>query len=124
VVQTTEEPIRTAGVSYPDAVRGWDQTLVRYSPSRREQNLKLRKYLYRNLYYNEAVAEPNRRAARQLTEVFQRYQQTPGEMDPGSQARIEQDGLARAVCDCVASMTDRFCMEEHRRLFGEGSQRP
>ncbi len=124
VVQTTEESIRTAGVSSPDAVRGWDQTLVRYSPSRREQNLKLRKYLYRNLYYNEAVAEPNRRAARQLTEVFQRYQQTPGEMDPGSQARIEQDGLARAVCDCVASMTDRFCMEEHRRLFGEGSQRP
>jgi dGTP triphosphohydrolase len=27
-------------------------------------------------------------------------------------------GLHRAVCDFIASMTDRYCIEEHHRLFG------
>ena len=36
----------------------------------------------------------------------------------GARRRVKTDGLHRAVCDYVALMTDRFCMKEHRRLFG------
>lgn len=117
VVQTAEEEISTAQIASPDDARESEQTLIRYSPERRMQNLNLRKYLYRNLYYNQAVASPNRRAADLLGEVFRRYMQQPTEMDKVSQSRIPLDGLARTVCDCVASMTDRFCMLEYHRLF-------
>ena len=32
--------------------------------------------------------------------------------------RAAQDGTARAVADYLAGMTDRFALEEHRRLTG------
>jgi dGTPase len=29
----------------------------------------------------------------------------------------DETGRARIICDYIAGMTDRFAMEEHRRLF-------
>lgn len=118
VVLTTEAAILKAKISTVDDVRNHPRPLVSYNAGRRKHNLALRKYLYRHLYYNKGVAEPNGRAAHLLTEVFQRYLDRPMEMDTIAQARAKTDGLARAVCDHVASMTDRYCVKEHRRLFG------
>ena len=119
VVQTAELAIQAAQVASPDDVRRCESPLIRYSPERREKNLKLRKYLYKNLYYNPAVAVPNQRAAHQLREVFDRYWLMPHEMDPISFARVDAIGIDRAVCDCVASMTDRFCVQEYQRMCVE-----
>ena len=44
---------------------------MQYSPERRELNLELRDYLYKNLYYNPVVQRPNRRAMRMLRTTFQ-----------------------------------------------------
>jgi len=91
---------------------------VQYSPERRRQNIQLRKFLYKNLYYHPVVAEPNKRAIRMLAEVFHFYLKHPDQMGPGARKRCEKIGLERAVCDYLASMTDRYCIEEHHRLFG------
>jgi dGTPase len=42
----------------------------------------------------------------------------PGEISPGSRKRIGKNGLHRAVCDHIASMTDRYVMREYDRIFG------
>lgn len=118
VVTTTEERLRAAGVTSVDEVRGHRRPLVQYSPERRKQNQQLRKYLYRNLYYHPEVAEPNKRAIRMLGELFQYYVAHPEEMGAASRKRRDKVGLHRAVCDYLASMTDRYCIEEHHRLFG------
>lgn len=118
VVETTEARLRKAGVGSADAVRGTPRALVQYSPERRRLNLELRKFLYRNLYYHPAVDEPNHRATRMLGELFHRYVEKPAEMGEGAGGRVPEIGLHRAVCDAIASMTDRFCIEEHHRLFG------
>jgi dGTPase len=99
-------------------VRTHRKALVHYSPERRLENLELRKYLYQNLYYHPVVAEPNNRAIRMLSEVFQTYIAHPTELGLAARKRIEVDGLHRAVCDYVASMTDRYLIQEHHRLFG------
>ena len=118
VVRTTLDHVAAAGVGSVDEVRSHRRPLVGYSVERRRANLELRKYLYRNLYYNPAVNEPNRRAVRMLGEVFNFYLAHPAEMARGARVRIEVIGLHRAVCDHVASMTDRFLIQEHQRLFG------
>jgi dGTPase len=38
-------------------------------------------------------------------------------LPPRFQARIEKDGLHRVVCDYISGMTDRFALDEHRKLF-------
>lgn len=92
--------------------------LVHYSPSRRAQNLELRKYLDRHLYFSPQVDEANTRAVRILAELFKCYIARPHEIGEQSRRRIRADGLHRAACDYLAGKTDRYVMQENRRLFG------
>lgn len=117
VVITTEAAIAAAKVRSADDVRRCRRRLVSYSPDRKRQNLKLRRYLYRNLYYNPAVADPSRRSIRMLTDVFKAYLADSNLLVAAGGAVVAEEGLHRAVCDAVAAMTDRSCALEHQRLF-------
>jgi len=118
VVESTEKRIRRARVCSSDDVRRQARPLVRYSPERRRQNLQLRKYLYRNLYFNTEVHEPNMRAVGMLERLFHHYVNHPGDLGSQSRKRIRRDGVQRAVCDYLSGMTDRYAMLDHQRLFG------
>lgn len=118
VVTTTEERLKATGVKSADAVRANRRPLVTYSLERKRQNQELRRFLYKNLYYHPVVAEPNTRAIRMLGEVFNYYIAHPEQMGAAARRREAKVGLQRAVCDYLASMTDRYCIEEHHRLFG------
>jgi dGTPase len=118
VVHTTEQRVRDAGVTSADTVRLHPKALVQYSPDRRTLNLELRDYLYKNLYYNPVVHQPNLRAVRLLEELFNHYLDHPKEVGEQSRKRIRKVGLHRAVCDYIAGMTDRYAILEHQRLFG------
>ncbi|HYT60949.1 MAG TPA: deoxyguanosinetriphosphate triphosphohydrolase [Haliangiales bacterium] len=118
VVETTEKKILDSGVASADDVRRQSRSLVQYSGKRRELNLELRDYLYKNLYYNPVVHEPNQRAIRMMEQLFQYYLEHPREVGAQSRKRIKKIGLHRAVCDYIAGMTDRYVIQEHNRLFG------
>jgi dGTPase len=118
VVHTTEVNIAKAGVTSADEVRAQAKPLVAYSANRREANLKLRAYLYENLYYNNVVHGPHIRATTLLGELFHYYEQHPEAMGKFMQSLIPGHGLQRAICDHLACMTDRFVILEHERLLG------
>jgi dGTPase len=58
----------------------------------------------------------NRRACEMLREVFQAFMRAPERLPGGATRRIATEGLARAVCDYVAGMTDRYLIEEFERM--------
>jgi dGTPase len=118
VVGTSEKLIASAEVQSADEVRLQSRALVRYSPKRRDQNLQLRDYLYKNLYFNPEVHQPNMRAVRMLEQLFKHFIEHPKQIGGLSRKRIRKDGLHRAVCDYLAGMTDRYAIMEHQRLFG------
>src|SRR6202012_2794730 len=66
VVETSEAKIEAAGVQSADNVRLFPKALIQYSPERRKLNIELRKYLYKNLYFNPVVNEPHLRAKQLL----------------------------------------------------------
>ncbi len=118
VVETTEKLILAAGVNSADDVRLQARPLVRYSAKRRELNLELREYLYKNLYYNPVVHEPNLRAVRMLEELFRYFLKHPEAMGERVRKRARKEGWNRAICDYLSGMTDRYTIQEHHRLFG------
>jgi dGTPase len=118
VVETTEARIKKAGVKSADDVRLQPKALVQHSPERRELNLELRDYLYKNLYYNPVVHGPNLRAVKMLDDLFKYYLKNPHQMGGQSRNRIRKEGRHRAICDYLAGMTDRYAMQEHARIFG------
>jgi dGTPase len=118
VVENSERLIREAKVNSADDVRLHAKPLVQHSSERRKLNLELRKYLYKNLYYNPVVHQPNLRAVKMLAELFNYFLKHPKEIGESSQRRVKKIGLHRAVCDYLAGMTDRYVMQEHERIFG------
>ena len=117
VVGTTEANIAEAGVASADDVRQQKNGLVAYSPARREANLQLRAYLYKNLYFSEVVSEPHKRATRLLGELFRHYQTHPGDLGPFAESMIAEHGLERSICDHLACMSDHTVIREHERLL-------
>lgn len=119
VVENSERLIAKAGVKSADDVRLCAKPLVQHTPERSKLNMELRKYLYKNLYYNPVVHEPNLRAVKMLRELFHYYFKHPKEIGESSRRRLKQVGLHRTVCDYIAGMTDRYVMQEYQRVFGK-----
>ncbi len=118
VVETSEAAIIASGVKTADDVRKQPRPLVQHSRKRRGLNSELRAYLYKNLYFNPAVMEPNRRAGEMLGELFHYFVQHPREIGASSRKRARKAGWHRAICDYISGMTDRYTILEHQRLFG------
>ena len=118
VVENSERLIQKAGVQSADAVRLHARPLVAHSPARRKLNQELRKYLYRNLYYNPVVHEPNLRAVKLLDRLFKHFLTHPDDLGESTRKRIKKNGLHRTICDYLAGMTDRYVGLECERLFG------
>jgi dGTPase len=119
VVETSELLIRAAAVQSADDVRRCSKALVNYSTERRKLNLELRRYLYKNLYFNPLVNEPHIRAKQLLRELFHFYLRHPKEIGEQTRRQTRKAGLHRVVCDYIAGMTDRYAIQEHRRLCGD-----
>lgn len=117
VVTTTEEAIKSAGVNSADEARHRARPLVRYSSERRKINLALRKFLYQKLYYNPEVLRPNLDAGKCLRDLFEYYMENPEEIGLTYRARAETMGWPRAICDYLSGMTDRYALDDHKRLF-------
>ena len=122
VVENSERLIQESKVNSADDVRRFPKALIQYSPERRKLNLELRDYLYKNLYYNPIVHQPNLRAVKMLEQLFNYHLKHPDEIGESSQRRLKKIGLHRAVCDYIAGMTDRYVMLEHERIFGEATK--
>lgn len=123
VVSTTEKLVARAGVNNADDVRRQPRPLVQYSTERRKQNQQLRKFLYKNLYFNPVVNEPHIRARRILEDLFNYYAENREEIGALARKRARRDGWQRAVCDYLSGMTDRYAIQDHQRLFGLGVTR-
>jgi dGTPase len=115
VVATSAEEIRSGEIKSRDDVRK-QPALIRYSDELANANRALRKFLYQNVYYHPRVAEVNQRACEMLRKVFESYLRDPSRLGDAATRRIESEGLHRTVCDYIAGMTDRYLIEEYRRL--------
>jgi dGTPase len=111
--------VRTA-----DDARVQPRPLVQYSPERKKLNLELRKYLYKNLYYNPQVHQPNLRAVQMLGDLFCYFLEHRREIGEQARKRARKEGWHRAVCDYLAGMTDRYAIATHQRLFSAKCARP
>jgi len=104
------------GESSPTPPSG-EHTLVELSPRGQERLDELGELLYAAVYKDRTVVRMDDKATRIVQEVFEAYVEKPHLMPDRFAERVPKDGKARVVADYVAGMTDRFCQQEHARLF-------
>ncbi len=119
VVETTLANIAATNVRSPDDVRRCDRPLVDYSPDIKPHAASLKTFLYTHVYYHYQVVRMKEKARRLIQDVFNAYLDHPPQLPSHIQQRVDPGGvpLPRAICDYVAGMTDRYAVEEHRKLF-------
>ena len=116
LLETTRLQIEAAGVQSVDDVRRAGR-LVGYSADMAARVRELKEFLFKNMYRHYRVVRMGDKAGRILRDLFESYVSEPLQLPPHYQERIERDGLHRMVCDYIAGMTDRFALDEHRKLF-------
>jgi dGTPase len=116
VINTSSQLIAASGVQSAEAVRRHATPLIAYSEQLLHANRKLRRFLYKNLYYNPKVDSVNLRACTMLRAVFEAYLREPKLLGVSTARRLRNQGLHRTVCDYLSGMTDRYVLEEYERL--------
>lgn len=76
-----------------------------------EAMLRLRKFMFRNVYLGPEARAEHERVHRALSILFDHYMERPGET-PGT----EPDPVQR-VTDLLAGMTDRYCINHFTELY-------
>jgi dGTPase len=117
LIATTLRRLSEARVASVDDVRRAGKRLVAYSPEMASRVRELKDFLFTNLYRHYRVVRMGDKAGRVLRDLFLSYVGEPLQLPPHYQERIPRDGVHRVVCDYIAGMTDRFAVDEHRKLF-------
>ena len=81
---------------------------------------RLRNYMFRQVYNSPAVKreEDLMKVDTVITSLYDYYLHHPFELPAEYRKLIPEDGLAEAVKDHIAGMTDRFALTTYARLFG------
>jgi dGTPase len=117
LLETTLANLGEARAGSLEDVRGAGRRLVGYSAGMAARVKELKDFLLANMYRHYRVVRMGDKAGRILRDLFQTYAAEPLQLPPRYQRQIERDGLHRVVCDYIAGMTDRFALDEHRKLF-------
>ncbi len=120
VLAETRARIAADGIGTPEDVRAAGRTLVQFSDRMMADLGQLRAFLYERMYRHYRVNRSRSQARRMLSQMFGLYVAEPDLLPPEWQVRAAVDDparRARAVCDYIAGMTDRYAIEEHKRLF-------
>ena len=82
-----------------------------------KKNTELKKFLKKNLYNHHRVIRMSDKAGRLLKALFKVYSDEPQLLPPHIYAAMEDTGKERLICDYIAGMTDRFALDEYKKLF-------
>lgn len=117
LVEQTRANIDAAGIHSLQEIREHGANLVRFSTGTAARNRELKGFLYKNLYRHYKVERMRIKAERFLIMLFENYLQNPTLLPTSYQDKYELYGRERVVCDYIAGMTDRYALDEYKRLF-------
>ncbi len=117
IIHATDKRLTAAGIKSLDDVRNAPSKLLGPSPDLSAQLSELKAFLYQNFYFHHRLIRMSRKANLILERMFTAYLATPEMLPPAVSREAEELGLKRALTDYLSGMTDRYAVEEYRRLF-------
>jgi len=117
LLETTRRQLEAARISSVEDVRGAGRRLVGYSDDMAARVRELKDFLFRNMYRHYRVVRMGDKAGRIVRDLFESFVGEPLQLPPHYYERVEREGAHRVVCDYIAGITDRFALDEHRKLF-------
>jgi dGTPase len=97
-----------------------DHPVIGFSPSMQLQRNHLQGLLFEKLYRHYRVVRMTEKAKRIINGLFEVYRASPDQLPYSVYPRDAHDDEMKKyeiICNYIASMTDRFALDEHKKLF-------
>lgn len=117
LIQHTQSLISRLKIRNYADLRKINYRLVDFSKEAKQLRKPLRQFLMQKLYHHYRVMRMSIKAKRFIRELFCEYAARPGQLPTEVQLKIPKEGVKRVVCDYIAGMTDRYCLNEYKKLF-------
>lgn len=122
LLATTKNNLETIKPRSAQDVRRASKAVVSFSPAMTENLAALRSFLFARMYRATAINRVCAKAKRIVQELFKLLYEEPSSLpaawyDAVGAVGPRAEDRARVVADYIAGMTDRFAVQEHRRLF-------
>ncbi len=124
LVDHSRQQLEKLGPADVDAVRTAGRPVLGFSPAVREENTELKRFLHKHLYRHSRVHRMTTKAQRVVKALFEAFFLDSQLLPARAQAEVArlkakagEAGLARAIADYVAGMTDRYAIDEYERIF-------
>ncbi len=120
VVRETERQAQIVQPTSAADVRGLGRPFIAFGAQMQEKNRMLQSFLNERMYRHEKIEQIMERARRVMRDLFDAYMNDPkllpqswrDEAHPADTPRY-----AHQVCDFIAGMTDRYALDQHKRMF-------
>lgn len=110
----TSEDVKKFNLANPEAA------VIAFSEEMHEERKELQKLLQEKLYNHYRVVRMTEKANRIINEIFNVYVDNPEQLPYDVYQRnrkYSKKKIFKIICNYVASMTDRFALDEHKKLF-------
>ena len=117
LIMQTENNIKKYRLKSWKDIKKTDKKVVSFSKNMINLRIPLRALLMEKLYHHYRVVRMSSKAKRFIEDLFKIYIEDPKQLPQQIQDKIPADGARRAICDYIAGMTDRYALDEYKKLF-------
>jgi dGTPase len=120
LIEETRRRLEAGGVASPADVRRFAGPVAAFSDAMREDEGGLKAFLFDNMYRHFRLNRMTSKARRVVRDLFGLFLGEPDCLPTEWRRQAgppKSEATARLVADYIAGMTDRYALDEHRRLF-------
>lgn len=120
LLQFTDQRLKKFAFCSADEVKKYNKDVVSFSPQMFSERVFLQNLLNQKLYHHYRVVRMTSKAQRIIDDLFAVYLKEPHQLSPNIYSRSKvysKVAKYEIICNYIASMTDRYALEEHKKFF-------
>jgi len=117
MIEETNRKLDEHKVKSLQDVRAAGESIVQFSESTRKLNRQLKDFLFERMYRHYRMVRMADKARRIIARLFEVYLENADQLPPSFRHQFKDEDKMQLICDYIAGMTDRFALQEYKKLF-------
>ena len=117
LISNTKEIIKKNNISSCEQILNFNKNIVCFSDDIKDQELKLKSFLKKNMYEHPRVKRMTIKAKKIITDLFELFIEEPSLLPTEWSEFENKDQKLTKVCDYISGMTDKYAINMHKKFF-------